>query len=37
MTKFKERHSGYTKVSIDLKRWIKEMKPVPGSTPEPSI
>jgi hypothetical protein len=36
MTKFKGRDSGYAKLSIELKRWIKEMKPEPGSTPEPS-
>jgi hypothetical protein len=35
MTKFKGRDSGYKTVSIELKRWIKEMKLEPGNTPEP--
>ena len=36
MTKFGGRDSGYRKISIELKRWIKEMKAKPGSASEPS-
>jgi hypothetical protein len=30
MTKFKERDSGYSRISRELKRWIEEMKSPPG-------
>ena len=36
MTKFSERGPDYRKVYLELDRWIKEMKPEPGSTSEPS-